>query len=205
MAKSLHPAARILTWCGWAVAVELAASPQLLLLAVASATAFVFSPLRREALRLLRRTRWLLFVLVAAYAWTLPGTDLWPQLGGLSPTAEGLEYGGLRAARLVLMVVGLAVLLALTARSQLVYGLYVLAGPLARLGFDRRAFAVRLGLTLERVEQAPPGTRWLDLLREPAPAADGPGSYRLQAVEWQWPDSVVILAAGGLIVLLSCA
>jgi hypothetical protein len=187
------------------VTVELAPPQQLLLLAVASATAFVFPPVRGQALRLLRRARWLLLVLVVAYAWTLPGADLWPSLGWLSPTDEGLRHGALRAGRLALMLAGLAVLLALTTRAQFIYGLYVLAAPLARFGFDRRAFAVRLGLTLERVEQAPPGTRWLDVLRDPEPVADGPAVYRLEAARWQWADSVVILAAGGLLILLACA
>jgi len=202
---SLHPAARILLWCGWAVAVELADLPQLLLLAVASATAFVFPPVRRETVRLLRRTRWLLLVLVAAHAWALPGAALWPQLDGFSPTAEGLQHGALRAGRLVLMIVGLALLLALTSRPRLIYGLYVLAAPLARLGFDRRAFAVRLGLTLDCVDQAPPGTRWLELLRDPERCAAAPASYRLEATPWHWPDSLVMLAAGGLLLTLTCA
>lgn len=205
MAKPLHPATRILLWCGWAAAVELAALPHLLLLAVASATAFVFPALRTEAVRLLRRTRWLFVVLFLAYAWALPGAGLWPGLGALSPTVEGLQYGALRVARLALMLLGLAVLLALTSRSQMIYGLYFLSWPLARLGFDRRAFAVRMGLTLEYVERAPRGTRWLEALRNPQPDAAGPEAYTLQAEPWQWRDSVVILAAGVSLVVLSCA
>ena len=205
MAKPLHPAARILLWCGWAAAVELAALPQLLFLAVASSTAFVFSPIRSEALRLLRRSRWLFVVLFLAYAWALPGTGLWPGLGALSPTVEGLQYGALRVARLALMLLGLAVLLALTSRARMIYGLYFLSGPLARLGFDRRAFAVRMGLTLEYVEQAPRGTRWLEALRNPQPDAAGPDTYTLQSEPWQWRDSLVILAAAVFLVVLSCA
>jgi FimV-like protein len=41
-----HPAARILLWCGWAAAVELAAASPLIILAVATATAFLFAPIR---------------------------------------------------------------------------------------------------------------------------------------------------------------
>ncbi len=205
MARSFHPAARILLWCGWAAAVELAALPHLLLLAVASATAFVFSPIRSESLHLLRRTRWLFVVLFLAYAWALPGAGVWPGLGVLSPTVEGLQYGALRVARLALMLLGLAVLLALTSRPQMIYGLYFLSWPLARLGFDRRAFAVRMGLTLEYVEQAPNGTRWLEALRNPQPCATGPDTYTLQTEPWQWRDSLVILAAAVFLVILSCA
>lgn len=200
MAKSIHPVARILLWCGWAVAVERAALPLLTILAVASATAFVFAPVRHEARRLLRRTRWLLAVLLLTYAYVLPGTALWPALGWASPSIDGLQQGALRAGRLVLMLAGLAWLLAYTSRPRLIYGLYVLAGLLTWLGFDRRAFAVRLGLTLDYVEHAPQPSRWLDALRAPLPDDAMPATYTLYTERWQACDSAVILA--GLLLLL---
>ena len=189
-----HPAARILLWCGWAVAVERAAPSQLPFLAVALATAFLFAPVRHETGRLLRRTRWLMAVLLLTYAYTLPGTPLWPPLEWASPTLEGLRQGALRVARLALMLAGLAALLASTSRPRLIYGLYGLARPLTGFGFDRRAFAVRLGLTLDYVEHAPKPARWLDALR--APLADDalPATYTLHAERWQGCDSAVILA-----------
>ena len=199
MVKTLHPAARILLWCGWAVAVERAALPVLILLAVATATAFLFAPVRHEGWRLLRRTRWLLAVLLLTYAYVLPGTALWPSLGWASPSVEGLQQGALRAGRLVLMLAGLAVLLAYTSRPRLIYGLYALARPLTWFGFDRRAFAVRLGLTLDYVEHAPKPARWLDALRVPLSDEATPATYTLEAERWQSRDSAVILA--GLLLL----
>jgi energy-coupling factor transporter transmembrane protein EcfT len=199
LVKTLHPAARILSWCGWAVAVERAALPLLIFLAVATATAFLFAPVRHEGWRLLRRTRWLLAVLLLAYAYTLPGTPLWPSLGWASPSVEGLQQGALRAGRLVLMLAGLAVLLAYTSRPRLIYGLYALARPLTWLGFDRRAFAVRLGLTMDYVEHAPKPARWLDALRVPLSDEATPATYTLEAERWQSRDSAVILA--GLLLL----
>jgi energy-coupling factor transporter transmembrane protein EcfT len=176
------------------VAVERAAFHQLPFLAVATATAFLFAPARIQLLRLLRRTRWLLAILLLTYAYTLPGDPLWPALGWASPGVDGLQQGALRAGRLVMMLAGLAVLLAYTSRPRLIYGLYALARPLAWLGFDRRAFAVRLGLTLDYVEQAPKPVRWLESLRAP-PADDAtPATYRLQAERWQSGDSALILA-----------
>lgn len=194
MDKFPHPVARILLGCGWAVAVERAAMPQLSILAVAAATAFLFAPARVQLLRLLRRTRWLLAVLLLTYAYALPGATLWPALGWASPGAEGLQQGALRAGRLVLLLAGLAVLLATTPRARLIYGLYALARPLTWFGFDRRAFAVRLGLTLDYVEHAPRPVRWLDALRAPLPDEAAPTGYRLQAERWQSRDSAVILA-----------
>jgi energy-coupling factor transporter transmembrane protein EcfT len=176
------------------VAVERAALSPLTLLAVATATAFLFAPFRQHAWRLLRRTRWLLVVLLLTYAYALPGDALWPRLGWASPVIEGLQQGTLRIARLVLMLAGLAVLLATTSRPRLIYGLYSLARPLTWFGFDRRAFAVRLGLTLDYVEQAPRPARWLDALRAPLPDDALPASYILEAERWQTRDGAVILA-----------
>jgi hypothetical protein len=182
--------------------VERAALPGLVLLAVATATAFLFAPIRFQLLRLLRRTRWLLAVLLLTYAYTLPGAALWPTLGWVSPSMDGMQQGALRAGRLVLMLAGLAVLLAYTTRPQLIYGLYVLARPMSWLGFDRRAFAVRLGLTLEYVEHAPKPARWLDALRTPLPDEVTPAVYTLQVARWQSCDVAVILAGVLLAVLV---
>jgi len=194
LAESPHPAARILLWCGWAVAVERAAFSLLSFLAVATVTAFLFAPVRLEAWRLLRRTRWLMVVLLLTYAYSLPGTLLWPSLEWLSPSMEGLQQGVLRVGRLVLLLVGLAVLLAYTSRPRLIYGLYVLARPLTWIGFDRRAFAVRLGLTLDYVEHAPKPAHWLDALRTLPSDDGGPTTTTLQTERWQGRDSAVILA-----------
>lgn len=173
---------------------ERAALPQLSFLAVALAAALLFAPVRHEAWRLLRRTRWLMAVLLITYAYTLPGTPVWPALEWASPTWEGVRLGALRVARLALMIAGLGVLLATTVRPRLIYGLYGLARPLAGFGFDRRAFAVRLGLTLDYVEHAPKPARWLDALRAPLPDDAGPATYTLHAERWQGCDSAVILA-----------
>lgn len=194
MANGLHPVARLLLWGGWAVAAERVAPPMLIPLAVAAATAFLFPPVRQQSLRLLRRTRWLLAILLLTYAYLLPGSLLWPALGWASPGIDGLQAGALRVARLTLMLVGLAVLLASMSRPRLIYGLYALARPLAWIGFDRRAFAVRLALTLDEVEHMPRPQRWLDALRAPLPEATAPATFRLELERWQSRDSAVILA-----------
>jgi energy-coupling factor transporter transmembrane protein EcfT len=177
------------------VAVERAALSPLIILAVASATAFLFAPVRLQLLRLLRRTRWLFGVLLLTYAYILPGVPLWPTLDWVSPSVEGVQQGALRTTRLVLMLAGLALLLAYTSRPRFIYGLYALAKPLSWLGLDRRAFAVRLGLTLDYVERAPKPARWLDALRQPLPDDATPATYTLEAERWQSSDSAVILAA----------
>lgn len=207
MAESFHPAARILLWCGWAVGVELAPLPVLYGMAVVSATAFVFSHLRINAWRLLRRSRWLMLVLLLTYAYTLPGDPAWSRLSWASPTIEGMHEGLVRILRLALILVALATLLASTVRSRLIYGLYFLVRPLTMIGFDRRAFAVRLGLTLAYVEQASETTRgkatsWLQRLQQPLIVADTPGVYSLAPERWKWSDSLAIFALSALLVAL---
>ncbi|MBT9591292.1 MAG: hypothetical protein IV089_10350 [Thiobacillus sp.] len=168
--------------------------PQFAFLAVATATAFLFYPVRSEGWRLLRRTRWLMAVLLLTYAYSMPGALLWPSLGWASPSLEGLEQGAWRVGRLVLLLAGLSVLLAYISRPRLIFGLYVLARPLAWLGFDRRAFAVRLGLTLDYVEHAAKPVRWLDALRAPLADDAEPVTYSLHTESWRGRDSAVILA-----------
>ncbi len=142
-----------------------------------------------------------MLVLLLTYAYSLPGQLVWPELGAASPTIEGVKWGGVRILRLVLMLVALAALLASTERSRFIYGLYVLARPLTALGFDRRAFAVRLGLTLEYVEQAAQSTQWLQRLRQPLPVADTPTVYSLVPERWKWHDSLAILAVSGVMLV----
>ncbi len=207
MAKPLHPAARILLWCGWAVGVELAPLPVLYGMAVVTATAFVFSHLRINAWRLLRRSRWLMLVLLLTYAYTLPGNPAWPELGSASPTLEGIQGGFMRILRLALILVALAILLTSTARPRLIYGLYFLVRPFTVIGFDRRAFAVRLGLTLAYVEQASEtphtkATSWLQRLQQPLIVADTPSVYSLAPERWKWRDNLAMLALSALLAAL---
>ena len=198
MAESLHPLARILLWCGWAIGVEVVPLPVLYGMAVVCATAFVFPRFGPGAWRLLRRSRWLIVVILLTYAYTLPGQLVWPELGSASPTVEGVQLGLVRILRLTLILVALSVLLASTERSRLIYGLYNLVRPLSLLGFDRRAFAVRLGLTLSYVEQTPEthasASEWLQILRQPLPVADSPAVYSLVPERWTVRDSLSMLA-----------
>lgn len=136
-----------------------------------------------------------MLVILLTYAYTLPGNPTWPAWGSWSPTQQGLLAGALRVARLSLILIGLAVLLVRTPRARLIYGLYGLLRPVAWLGFDRRAFAVRLGLTLEYIERQQPGgslQQWLAQLKQPVHPDIEPTVYRMQTERWQWHDSVLI-------------
>ena len=202
---NLHSTARILLWCGWAVGVEVVSLRILTILAVVSATAFVFARLRHSAWRLLRRSRWLMLVLLLTYAYTLPGDPIWAAWGAWSPTLQGVSAGAVRILRISLMLIALAVLLVSTSRERLIYGLYVLARPLTFLGFDRRAFAVRLGLTLEYIAQHASSknvslSQWLAKLTQPE-IHHNSAIYRLQAERWRWHDSLMVIVAFASVLL----
>lgn len=148
-----HPAVQILVWIALSLlAQRLAALPLLLLSTVLFGLALRFCA--AQLLSLLRRTRWILFSLLLIYAYTTAGTAVWEQLGMMSPTREGVLDGLLQLGRLLSVLSGLAILLALLPQEQLISGLYTLAYPLRWLGLSRERIAVRLALTLQYAETA---------------------------------------------------
>lgn len=96
------------------------------------------------------RLRWLLVAILLVYGWWTPGELVWPALGALSPTLQGLGYGLVRIVALVCIVSAVHFLLQVTERGQLVSALMLLSAPF--LGpLARERFAVRVLLTLEAV------------------------------------------------------
>ncbi len=95
---------------------------------------------------MLWRMRWLFLSIVLVYLWAAPLPDSRLIIIAL---ADGL----LQAARLALLVAAVVLLLQTTPRPSLVSSLYWLTAPLARLGFDRGHFALRVVLVLERVTE----------------------------------------------------
>lgn len=175
--REFHPAVSISSWLLYALAVELSSPGQLGWLVLPA----LLLVLRRDALqhflRLLWKAKWLWLALMLLHAYTLPGIALWPGYG--SPSLEGLQAGGLRVARLLLLLAALARLLVALTPRQIAAGLFVLARPFGLLRLDRRALAVRLALTLEQLQQPPPRRRWLARLRAADALAGGPQTLSL--------------------------
>jgi len=148
-----HPAVQILIWVLLALLAQRLQSLALLALGL---VLFVLAMKLSAAqlLRLLRRTRWIMFSLLLIYAFTTPGAALLTSLGIASPTREGLLDGALQLGRLLSVLSGLAILLELLPQEQLISGLYTLAYPLRWIGLSRERIAVRLALTLEYAESA---------------------------------------------------
>jgi len=148
-----NPAVQIFIWVSLALLVQrLQSLPLLVLSTILLALALRLCAV--QLLRLLRRTRWILFSLLLIYAYTTAGVSLWPQFGILSPTREGMLDGLVQLGRLLGVLSGLAILLELLPQEQLISGLFTLAYPLRWFGLSRERIAVRLALTLEYAESA---------------------------------------------------
>jgi energy-coupling factor transport system permease protein len=107
---------------------------------------------RRTPLRLVWRTRWLLLVLLLGYAYSLPGEPVWLALGGASPSLEGGLHGIGQAARLIVLLLWLDMLVLSLPVNELLAGLYQLMRPFSWIGLNPSRAALRLGLTLRAIE-----------------------------------------------------
>lgn len=191
--RELHPAVSISSWLIFAIAVEICSPHQLIGLALVAAALVFQCEAGLKFLRLLWKARWLWLALLLLHAFTVPGIYLWG--GAYSPTLEGLQMGGLRVARLVLLLAALARLLVELSPRQLAGGLYLLATPLDWIKFDRRAFAVRLALTLEQIDKMPQKHNWLEELKSPARHTGSPEEIRFTLPAAGPHDAGLFLAA----------
>lgn len=151
-----------------------------------------------QMLSLIRRTRWVLIVLLLIYAYTTPGSAVFSQFGTWSPTWEGLSDGATQLARLLSVLAGLAILLTLLSQARLISGLYSLMYPLHWFGLSRERFAVRLALTLENAESAMRDTAsdWNNTIGDALkPNTSGTSHIELDVQAYGLIDVLVLLAS----------
>ena len=197
--RELNPAVSILSWLILGLAFEIATPRQLAWLAVPAILLLAHRDAALRFSRLLWKARWLWLALILIYAWTVPGSLLWPS--DFSPTSEGLLAGLERVARLVLMLAALSRMLAEFSAYQLAAGIYLLAKPFGSLGVDRRALAVRIALTLAQLEQPGSKRNWWAELKAAAEPAAGPDEIRMQVADigladaWMLGIAVLLLAS----------
>jgi len=190
---SLHPASRILVYLLAALAIPglpFFMLPALLLLAMP-----VLIMTRRMPFRLIWRTRWLLLVLLFGYAYSLPGAPVSPLLAEFSPSREGVLHGLEQAARLVVLMLWLDILVLSLSSEALLAGLLQLIRPLSIVGIDPRSAALRLGLTLRAIEGMERGRGNLRSLLELDCEPDLPQRIQLHLV----PLRAIDLAIPGLL------
>ncbi len=204
-ARMPHPATVILLWIFLAIAMQFMSALTLGLVGTLL-TAIAMTAAGQRWYILLRRMRWIMLSLLAVYGYMTPGEALWGPLGMLSPTGQGVLDGLLQLFRLVFMVAGVSVVLAVLPQRDLVAGLYTLAYPLRLpgLGLSRERVAVRLALTLRYAESLPDAkTDWRGSLgRLLEPAADVQDIIELPAHPVTVLDSLLVVAGGALLALV---
>lgn len=128
-------------------------------LAVSSAPTFVLVAhfAARDALRLIRRARWLLLAIALLFILATPGERLPGPAGTFGLTVDGLAIAAEHVLRLLLLLTTLAWLLRALRHDGLIAGLYCLLQPLGR---RRDRIVVRLLLALEHVETDAPAQEW---------------------------------------------
>lgn len=188
----LHPAACLLSWLILLVAIQVLPLPALSMLA--AGMAFAGDSARRRWWGLLRRTRWLLLTLGLILAYSSPGEALLdiPWL----PTESGLADAGLHMLRLIVMLGTLACLFAWLPREAILGGLWAIAFPVRRLGWDVASAVVRLSLVFEILQEAPKPGNWRQLLEEDELAASRMASVRIVLPGWRAADSMLL---GGVV------
>lgn len=146
-----HPATAVMLWLFFMVWVMLVGVP--VLAGVSGAIALGFTQnTRQQFVRYLRRSRWLLLVLLLVHAYSLPGAPLWPVLGTYGPSQVGVSSGLLQSWRLMLVLALLAVLMTRLTREAILAGIYTLMAPLKFVGLEPERMAVRVWLTMRYAE-----------------------------------------------------
>lgn len=159
----MHAGLVISLWAVFVAALQFL-PPGVLAAAVFACGVAALSRARARSLRLLRRVRFLVLAIFVLFAGFTPGEAILPAVTAISPSREGMKLAMEHAARLLGVVLCVALLLETLSVGRLVGGLHALLRPLDRFGLPTERLAVRMMLVLHYVESAQPGDwrRWLD-------------------------------------------
>lgn len=150
-----HPVIKILGLILIAIGVYQLSPIQMALLALCLLAAMLLHSVK-QWFPMLKRMRWLFISMFLIYAFNTPGEFVrdWPLNGWVdwSPTYEGLQAGSLQLVRLMMMLAGVALMMATTPIPSMIEGFYVLLKPLQYIGMSPERFAARLCLTLHYIE-----------------------------------------------------
>ncbi|HET9113699.1 MAG TPA: CbiQ family ECF transporter T component [Burkholderiales bacterium] len=153
-AEICHPATAVVLWLFFIAAASSDAVSGLIMLTIIVLPGIMLIPDGlRHFRRYVRRSRWLLLVLLLVHSYSLPGAPVLAGLGAFSPSQPGLHGALMQIWRLLLILASLSVLMTHLTRPSLLAGLYRLFIPLRRLGMEPERLAVRIWLTLDYAER----------------------------------------------------
>ncbi len=196
-----HPATAIVLWLFFMTTASSVGGSGLIVLTIVVLGGMTNGGLR-QFVRYVRRSRWLLLVLLLVHAYSIPGTRMFTGLGPLGPSQSGLYDAMTQIWRLLLILASLAILMTQLTRTALLSGFYRLFTPLRWLGVPPERLAVRIWLTLGYAEDFLNDARRLDfrqrmerLFRLPALDAERMQPLVLSEKSFDWVDYMCILAA----------
>lgn len=163
-----HPAALLLAWLAFAVALQFLSLPFLAGVLAASACWAAWAA-ADNALVMLHRARWLLVSITLLYLFATPGVYLPGLAGKVGMTHEGVSLGKEQLTRLAAMLLGLALVFRMLGTQGMLNGLYWLLRPFSW----GKMTVVRLTLTLEFAKR-PSALGWRDSLLSLAEPDDTP-------------------------------
>lgn len=197
----LHPTTLLFIWFSFVLAGQSLVAWHILLTLLLLA---VFGEsVRQDWKRLAWSTRWLIVSLFVVFAWGEAGEPAWQ--GALAPTREGLATAMTHVARLLLVLMAVAVLRRWMPLPDLLRGLHRLLQPFRRCRVDSDRFLVRLLLVLRQVDQMPANLRdWRSLLTQQERVGGHAGGEVIELADSPLSclDYLAILLACGLLVAL---
>ena len=200
-APRFHPAASLVVWLFFIVALAVLPLPALLCLMLAAAG---WPRLLRQALQ---RMRWLLLATALLAGWYVPGLPLWPAQAW-SPSWQGLQLGAAQALRLLLMALSLRLLWRHYGSGAMLAAVLHLLQPWRAAGVPVQRVAVRLVLTLQYAEallatQPKPSLAWLQqqLLAQQGSQTQ-PDQVELGFYPWHSRDSWLLLVAALVLAII---
>ncbi len=152
----MHAVIKIVCFLVFGTAMVMGAKPVLLAGFILVASLYLSELVRgvptqlHNALKMIKRLRWLFLSILVVYLFFTPGILLVPDvLWG--PTQEGLTQGLLRIAVLVLIVAAVNILIGSTEQAEFLSAVSWCLQPLSWLGLSHERLAVRISLTLAAV------------------------------------------------------
>ena len=152
----MHAVIKIVCFLVFGTAMAMGAKPVLLVGFILVASLYLFELVRGvptqlyNALKMLKRLRWLFLSIFVVYLFFTPGILLLPDVFW-GPTQEGLLQGLLRIAVLVLIVAAVNMLIGSTEQTEFLSAVSWCLRPLSWLGLSHERLAVRISLTLAAV------------------------------------------------------
>ncbi len=195
--QSLNPATLLAVWIlVILLAMNLASPAGVYAAGIAAIVANTYTPFHFH--RLLKRSRWLLLSVALIFLFMTPGVALISTFGAFAPSFDGVHAAIDQIGRLVLALALLALLLGHMDLNELVAGLRQLLVMLHLPGFDPDRAALRLSLTLRRLEQGSQRTepqRWQSRFDIDTGIQKSPESISLRLYPFGTLDKLVIAMA----------